>query len=370
MGIKPDTKAGFSLDEIEALARKALKLPETEFLRVAPIAKGGSARSYFRISYGQHPDSRLRQTEEKISAVPETLNRARNDKGRGTAILMRYDKTREENNYYAPIAEFLFKIAVSAPRILHHDPGQGVVLVEDLGGEDLWSFRNETWDVRRTFYVQTLALIHRLHSYPLNEFPAEGVPLMAGFSPAYYRWEREYFLDHFVAAVCRIEMDRMERRALEEEWSRLAERLDLQPKCLIHRDLQSQNIMIRNSQPVLIDFQGMRIGSPLYDLGSLLYDPYVAFTDGERLELLHHYYNLAERNQDWEAYHEMFLLASAQRLMQALGAYGYIGLMLKKEEFLGHIPNGMANLLDAAVKSGRLPCLESLCRRCISTLSP
>ena len=39
--------------------------------------------------------------------------------------------------------------------------------------------------------------------------------------------------------------------------------------------------MIKNGQPVLIDFQGLRKGCLFYDLGSLICDPYVTFTDEE-----------------------------------------------------------------------------------------
>ncbi len=64
------------------------------------------------------------------------------------------------------------------------------------------------------------------------------------------------------------------------------------PSVLVHRDLQSQNVMIVNGEPVFIDFQGMRLGSPFYDLGSLLYDPYVEIGEAERVALLKYYYDL------------------------------------------------------------------------------
>ena len=80
---------------------------------------------------------------------------------------------------------------------------------------------------------------------------------------------------------------------LEVELSGLAERLEGTRRSLVHRDLQSQNVMIRNGEPFLIDFQGMRFGSPFYDLGSLLCDPYVEFSSGELDELLSFYYRLA-----------------------------------------------------------------------------
>ena len=74
-------------------------------------------------------------------------------------------------------------------------------------------------------------------------------------------------------------LSRLWNGELETELSALGERLSGTGRCLVHRDLQSQNVMIRDGEPFLIDFQGMRFGSPFYDLGSLLCDPYVDFSD-------------------------------------------------------------------------------------------
>ena len=84
--------------------------------------------------------------------------------------------------------------------------------------------------------------------------------------------------------------------------------------------------MIRDGEPFLIDFQGMRFGNFFYDLGSLLCDPYVHFSSSELDELLSYYYGLSEWDLDWGSFQDRFWEASAQRLMQALGAYGFLGL--------------------------------------------
>ncbi len=126
-------------------------------------------------------------------------------------------------------------------------------------------------------------------------------------------------------------------------------------RSLIHRDLQSQNVMIRNGEPFLIDFQGMRFGSPFYDLGSLLCDPYVNFPNGERDELLFFYYGLSKWNLDWTTFQNTFWEASAQRLMQALGAYGFLGQKKGLKAYLEHIPAGLHNLHLAASQVSSLP---------------
>jgi aminoglycoside/choline kinase family phosphotransferase len=190
---------------------------------------------------------------------------------------------------------------------------------------------------------------------------------MERFGPDLYRWEREYFRNHFVRDVCGIKLEPQFERELEGELASLAERLLATIRSLIHRDLQSQNVMIRDGDPFLIDFQGMRFGSPFYDLGSLLCDPYVNFSDSDRDDLLSFYYGLSKRDLDWGTFQNSFWEASAQRLMQALGAYGFLGLKKGLRAYLEHIPSGLLNLRLATSRVSTLPRLRELSSACQET---
>ena len=135
---------------------------------------------------------------------------------------------------------------------------------------------------------------------------------------------------------------------------------------VVHLDLRHKgNILLsERGEPFLIDFQGMRFGSLFYDLGSLLCDPYVNFSDGQRDELLSFYYGLLKGGLDQASFRNYFWEASAQRLMQALGAYGFLGLKKGLKTYLEHIPAGLRNLQLAALKVTSLPRLRELCLEC------
>jgi N-acetylmuramate 1-kinase len=283
--------------------------------------------------------------------------------GRDPFILMRYGRLREENSYYAEVARFLREIGIAVPAVHGHDPERGLLVMEDLGDEDLFALRDAPWELRRDLYQKTLRLAVLLHAFPPGQVPA-GVRLMPGFGPELYRWEREYFREECVGKVCGIPLAAEEKEALEGELAVLARRLMETPSVLVHRDLQSQNVMIVNGEPVFIDFQGMRLGSPFYDLGSLLYDPYVEIGEAERVALLKYYYDLTRPPTGWEKFRELFLQGSAQRLMQALGAYGFLGLERGKPHFLAHIPPALDRLIDVAGRLETLPRLHALARRC------
>jgi aminoglycoside/choline kinase family phosphotransferase len=317
-------------------ARESLGLSESIALRLFPLKGRGSDRTFSRLKWNR----------------------------KNLAILIHYDPKRIENTYYADIASFLSQINVPVPRLIRHNPSHCLILMEDLGETDLWSLRGTPWKTLEDLYQKTLIIVHRLHSFPEKDFPRDRVRLIGDFGPDLYRWERGYFLDHFVRNVCRIELEFSFAKELEVELSGLAERLTESKRSLVHRDLQSQNVMIRDGAPFLIDFQGMRFGSPFYDLAALLCDPYVKFEDRQRMDFLFYYYGLSKQGLRWEDFQNTFWEASAQRLMQALGAYGFLGLEKGLEAYLDHIPSGLRNLYFAASQAASLPLLQELCLKC------
>jgi aminoglycoside/choline kinase family phosphotransferase len=317
-----------------------LNRPETDITQIAPLAKGGSDRTFRRIRFSDAP----------------------------SLIFMHYNPGREENRHYAAIAGFLRELDIAVPRIFHSDPERCLMLMEDLGDADLWSFRQSVWSLRRDYYRKALRMIHKLHTFPVENLGQRSLTLMQGFGPELYRWERDYFYENLVRGVCGIELGADEAAALEIELSALAKRLQQTGTSLVHRDFQSQNIMINRGEPVLIDFQGMRVGSYFYDLGSLLYDPYVLIEEQERLELLRYYYDLQERLLGWDAFLKAFHEASVQRLIQALGAFGFLGRRHNRKDFLAHIPSGLQRLVTAASRSERLPALRGIISRCRAAL--
>jgi len=307
---------------------------------ILPIKKGGSDRSFFRVSL---PD-------------------------KTSFIFMHYGTDVEENACWTGINKFLASLDISVPQIVAQDIKRHFILMEDLGDVDLWSQRTLPWDRRRDYYFQVLTQIRRLHSFELKKIPAN-LKLSQGYGPKLYQWEHNYFLENLVGEVCKIKPPSSLLKELKKELESLSTRLQKIKPCLIHRDLQSQNIMIKNDKPVLIDFQGMRLGNFFYDLGSLICDPYVTFTTEERNELINFYYDLMKPDYSRNDFVIYFWEASAQRLMQALGAYGFLGLKKNKLDFLKHVYNGIRNLILATSNTGNLPVLHGLSQQCENILA-
>ena len=300
---------------------------DVDDINIAAIEKGGSDRKFYRVR--SSPDQ--------------------------TLILVKYNLEREENRHYVEIAQFLEGHGIRAPKIYFHDPEEGLIWIEDLGEEDLFSHRHESWPVRRAFYESALDEIARLHQLPESICIEMRDHLPAEFNAALYRWEQSYFFENCLGRYFKIDNVKLAALTTLPALEGIAARLDRLPRNLVHRDFQSQNIIVREGQAYLIDFQGMRPGLAQYDLASLLYDPYVDLSDAEREELIEHYCR-QKRSRDFE---EILRLCAMQRLMQALGAYGFLGLVKGHKAFLQYIPKALTALRQIIANVDGLEPLES-----------
>jgi aminoglycoside/choline kinase family phosphotransferase len=300
-------------------------------IRIAPIEKGGSDRKFYRVRCS---------SEQSL-------------------ILVKYNLEREENRHYVEIAQFLEAHEIRAPRIYYHDADEGLVWLEDLGENDLFSYRAEPWLVRRAFYESALDEVRKLHQLPESVCIEMHRHLPAEFNAALYLWEQNYFFENCLGRYFGVDKTKIGNVAALPAFREVTENLAQRPRVLVHRDFQSQNILLRNGQAYLIDFQGMRPGLAQYDLASLLYDPYVHLTEAERDELLEHYCG-GKPDGDFM---EILRLCAMQRLMQALGAYGFLGLVKGHQHFLQHVPKAVSSLCEVVVEIDGLDSFKNLLAR-------
>src|SRR6202048_1657951 len=300
-------------------------------IKIAPIEKGGSDRKFYRVRCS---------SEQSL-------------------ILVKYNLEHKETRLYVEIAQFLETHEIRAPRIYYHDADEGLIWLEDLGENDLFGYRAEPWLVRRAFYESALDEVRKLHRLPEHVCVEMHRHLPAEFNAALYLWEQNYFFENCLGRYFEVDKANIDNVAAMPALQEIAENLAGRSRVLVHRDFQSQNILLRNSQAYLIDFQGMRPGLAQYHLASLLYDPYVDLTEDERNELLEHYCG-EKPDQDFT---ETLRLCAMQRLMQALGAYGFLGLVKGHQHFLQYIPKAVNSLRDVVAKIAGLELFKDLLAR-------
>lgn len=304
-------------------------MPEACFdsLRSSPVTGGGSGRIFYR-----------------LECLPTG----------GTFIVMHYNHDRSDNRRFVPVTRMLQEMEVAVPKLYAHDENRRLIWLEDLGEDDLWLHREFPWEHKEALYRQTLDEAWKLHRVAETCLPLELEP---PFDERLYHWEQHYFTDHFLRRYSTLPKRELEELIARPEWDLLAKSLAKLPRYLVHRDFQSRNVMIANERAYLIDYQGLRWGRPEYDLASILLDPYVDLPAEEQESLLR-YYHSRYREDSWEQFLAIYHRCAAQRLMQALGAYGNLGHNLGKTEFLEHIPTGVERLRNVLAEGDILPGLQ------------
>jgi len=318
-------RAGDALD-VDELELARQWSPDAGTMVACPLAPRGSSRAF----------TRLYDTRQQ------------------TAMLVHHQPEREENNLYAGHARFLKKIGMPVPSVIAEHPEKQLALFEDVGVrsvQDEATARSHEW--LEKVYCEVVDRLLVFHERGYLAARKNKITLVRAFGPRLCRWEHELFADLFLAGRCRIPDARLKkiRKELEELVPRLGRARDV----LVHRDLQSSNILLGQKGWSLIDFQGMRFGPAVYDLASLLCDPYIFIPNAVRERLLSRYAQEADGDS---RVLELFWPAVIQRLGQALGAYARLGQSRDTAYFLKHINPALTNMHEALQHAAGFDCLK------------
>jgi aminoglycoside/choline kinase family phosphotransferase len=264
------------------------------------------------------------------------------------AIAVNYTDLRE-NRAFIGFARHFRSVGLPIPEIYAVSDDQTTYLQEDFGDEDLFALLHET-DTQINYPEKRKDILEQVIRW-LPRFQIEGHRGL-DYSLAYPRrsfdkqsmlWDLNYFKYNFLKLV-RLPFD---EQALEDDFHSFSDFLCQAPTdFFLYRDFQSRNIMVFDNRPGFIDFQGGRMGFPAYDLASLLFDAKAGFSPEER-DWQYQLYreNLASYQEEWasmlDRFYPGFILI---RKMQALGAFGFRGLIENKRSFLLSIPPAMINL--------------------------
>lgn len=206
--------------------------------QILPLAGDASFRRYFRIVDG------ARQ-----------------------AVLMDAPPPHEDPRPFIHVADYLSGIGLRAPRILHQDLDQGLLLIEDFGSVRM----RETVDANpareEEIYAGVVDVLIELHRHA----PAAGLK-----SHGLESWLDEIclFTDWYCPAVG-LEVD---KESFLAAWQAVLAPVDAQGQSVTElRDFHAENIMLLEDgrgvgQFGLLDFQDALVGHPAYDLVSMLED--------------------------------------------------------------------------------------------------
>jgi NDP-sugar pyrophosphorylase family protein/aminoglycoside/choline kinase family phosphotransferase len=283
------------------------------------------------------------------------------ERGARSVMFVQYGLARPENARHAPHAAFLRGRGIPVPCVLADFPSERASLMEDLGDVTLEDTVPLVTSARsEALYRRVLDALLLFHAIPLRELRRRRAGLEPPFTAALYRWERELFAEHLLIGRYRLQPDAV--AGIMGEMQGIARLLSKARPVLVHRDMQSSNVLLRRGQPWFIDFQGMRLGPAAYDLAALLCDPYVTLAEDVQRRLLLYY---ARRSPRGDEAVRLFWPAAVQRLAQALGAYGRLSAIHATRRFARYVRPGLLMLARAVARVGGLPATARFLRRAL-----
>jgi len=250
------------------------------------------------------------------------------------------------------IQKFLQSLGCSVPKIFSSDLSKPAIVVEDLG---------EMKKPQSRDYPRIIRELARLAF--LGEKHIDKCPIVRDrpFDFEAFRQESKYFSEYFLMRVKKIGANEIKK--FGDDFDSLALKLSNLQHCFCHRDFQSSNITVKKDKVFIIDFQSAKRGPLHYDLASLLWDPYAEITDEQRKRSITYYLeNIAKLglHLDEKEFIADLSLCAISRLMQALGAYGFLSTEKNKSKFLDYIPRAEKRLKKLLEKSGIIPELSKI----------
>jgi aminoglycoside/choline kinase family phosphotransferase len=171
------------------------------------------------------------------------------------------------------------------------------------------------------------------------------IAFQQAFDQRLFTWEFEHFIEYGVERRLGRPLSAPDAAVLRAHFATIAQRLDVQPRCLNHRDFHSWNLFVQDDRIRVLDFQDALLAPAAYDLATLLGDrdtPQVVQPAME--DALLEYYRqcwreLAGTEPATEDFRQTYFLCALQKALKVVGRFYFIETVKKKPGYLRYIPS-------------------------------
>ena len=278
--------------------------------------------------------------------------------GSNQALLMICPPEGENIYEFIKVTDYLLEKKYSVPIIFSKDPKKGLLIIEDFGDTTFMKTAGKTVEAS-VLYSSALEVLIKMHSNRSRDWSRLKLPT---YNTDLLLEELAIFCEWYLPNFLKTETLKTAIEDFQKIWVRLiSEHLVLEPT-LVLRDFHADNLFWlpkrKGEQKCgLIDYQDAVIGSPTYDLMSLLEDA--------RRDIPIDLYNkikgdyiLAFPSLDVTKFNKEFALLSAQRHCKVLGIFSRLFQRDNRDKYLEHMPR-VWRLLEKSCQSTILAPLEA-----------
>ena len=261
----------------------------------------------------------------------------------------------EDSEQFMRVATHLRMCGVNTPRVLAFDMLRGFLLIEDLGVTTVFE-RLTAIDDPTDVYQQAFDELLKIQAAPVDQ------DIFPSYSTEKLIREMALFPTWFIPQLLGYSASDEESSLIVESFTCIATQLAAQPKCIVHRDFHSQNLILDHGSVGVIDFQDAVVGPITYDLVSLLRDCYIVWSPERVKRLALSYRQQLETNEIATNLSEATFLRGfdwmgIQRHIKVMGIFARLSIRDGKSKYLSDLPVVIAYFLSVASKYQELETL-------------
>lgn len=265
-------------------------------------------------------------------------------KSAGKNYILTFNENLAENESFFYFSKVFSQLKLNTPEIFTISEDRKLYVQEFLGAQTLSEIIEKEGLTERTAFLvrQTLKKLHHLQTASAGKIDYSKTFEYERYDELPITNDLFYFKS-FIADVLEIPYH---KSTLLLEFKKLVSRLEnVRPQGLMLRDFQARNIMVNELDEVFfIDYQAAMEGSLMYDVISFLFQAKANFPENFKNEMLSYYLSLWKDEKMKTELDNSVRMIQLIRYLQVLGAYGFRGLVQKKEHFKASLAQGIENL--------------------------
>ena len=281
--------------------------------------------------------------------------------GSRKCLLMDAPPETENLKAYLDTNRYLASVGLRVPEIYAENIELGMALLEDFGADTFTNLLADGVAEAELYDLATDVLIHTK-----KQGRPEGIELEPYDMAAMMR-EVNLFTEWFVPYVRGEGVTEAEQKKWDEVWERALTDIANDQSVFVYRDFHVDNAMRVGGQGVeacgLLDFQDALIGSPVYDLVSLIEDARRVVSADTRRAVLAKYFS-AFPELDRIAFLNDIATLGAQRHAKVAGIFIRLSERDNKHVYLKHIPH-VLKLLDRSLSQPHLSEIRNLVHKMV-----
>lgn len=287
---------------------------------------------------------------EKLTGDASTRKYFRLHLSDGTYVVCLDDPIDNQEKYtFEQVQEVFLNNNIRVPLIHFINREKGFIVEEDLGNTTLLECLGRAKNKKeiKAIYLPVMDELIKIHKINSANYP--NIPLTEmKFDHAKLHDETRVTNLNFIIKLLGVSDKDPSINILDQSFSKVCKYLGNGPWVITHRDLHSRNIMYKNEEMVVIDFQDARLGLAQYDLVSLLEDCYFNIEQDTKEELVEYYLkNCGMEFADFEQHYDMMAI---QRLYKAIGSFSYIYITRGDARYLKFIGRSFERIISLLSK--------------------